>query len=271
MTKEKDRRKWFDCVISSVNYITFCDSASKAMMTAVHDSTIKEYAYFSAVKWPGASPKYSKSTSSTQAAESPESGPIKAGQRWQLRKPYALDTYNQNMGGSDNHAKQNSYYSTAVHYHRRNGLPLFYFLLDAAITNSYILYKLGAKGKKKLSHVKFQEQIARSLLRGPGAILRQRRPRPPKASIHPHTKIAQKDDYKGHSWASLDSYRRCQVCNPNAKRGRPRKAFQEHSVNVPGNAKRSKKCIHQTIHACSKSSIPICHNSRCWEPHLPIL
>jgi hypothetical protein len=63
------------------------------------------------------------------------------------------------MGGSDNHAKQNSYHLTAVHYHRRSWLPLFYFLLDAAVTNSYILYKTGAKDKKSSSMLNFKRKL----------------------------------------------------------------------------------------------------------------
>jgi hypothetical protein len=131
--------------------------------------------------------------------------------------------YNQYMGGSDNHAKQNSYYLTAVHYHRRSWLPLFYFLLDAAVTNSYILYKIGVTGKKKLSHVKFQEEIAQSLLRGPAAILRQRPPRHPKASCDPHTRTMRKEAYQGHAWGKLGSCCRCQVCNPPKRPGRPKR------------------------------------------------
>ena len=73
---------------------------------------------------------------------------------WLLRKLYALDDYNQNMGGADNHIRLNSLYLTGQHYHRRNWLPLFYLLIDAAVTNSYILYRLGVSGKQ-LSHVKF--------------------------------------------------------------------------------------------------------------------
>jgi hypothetical protein len=79
MTKEKDHKEWFNYVISSVNYIAFCDSALKAIMTTVHDSTVKDYTYFNAVKRPGASLKYPKqvesikSTSSTQTGESTES------------------------------------------------------------------------------------------------------------------------------------------------------------------------------------------------------
>jgi hypothetical protein len=165
-----------------------------------------------------------------------------------------------------------SYYSTAVHYHRHSWLPLFYFLLDAAVTNSYILYKIDATGKKKLSHVEFQEEIARSLLRGPGAILRQRPPRHPKASCDPHTKTVRKEAYQGHAWDKLGSYRRCQVCNSLKRPERPkraRNALQELSVNAPNNEKSSGKAIHRTGHECIKYSISICCNSHCWARHLP--
>jgi Transposase IS4 len=217
MTKEKDYGEWFNYVVGSINCIALCDSASKAMMTTVHDSTIEEHTYFDAVKRTGASLKYSKPSPATQAAESAKSTPFtqvvestkaeatKTDYNRQLRKLYALHTYNQYMGGSDNHAKQNSYYSTAVHYHRRSWLPLFYFLLDAAITISYILYKIGFKGKKKLSYVEFQEEIARNLLRGPGAIVRQRPAQHPRASSNTHTKTVRKGTDKGHAWSKLES------------------------------------------------------------------
>jgi hypothetical protein len=47
------------------------------MMTIVHDSTIKEYVYFNAVKRPGASLKYLILSSATQTAESASSTPFK--------------------------------------------------------------------------------------------------------------------------------------------------------------------------------------------------
>jgi hypothetical protein len=62
------------------------------------------------------------------------------------------------MGGSDNHAKQNSYYSMAVQYYRRSWLLLFYFLLDAAVTNSYILFRTGAKDKKSSPMLNFKRK-----------------------------------------------------------------------------------------------------------------
>jgi hypothetical protein len=75
MTKEKNYREWFNYVISSINYVVFYNSASKAMMTTVHDPTAEEYAYFNAVKRPGASLKYLIPTPATQSTESTKSTP----------------------------------------------------------------------------------------------------------------------------------------------------------------------------------------------------
>ena len=182
------------------------------------------------------------------------------------------------MGGSDNHAKLNSYYTTSRHHHRRNWFPLFFFLIDAAVTNAYILYELANEGRKNrngrrikiLSHAEFQEEIAKNLLRGPGAILRQRRPRPPLKSCAPHTKSVRKGSDKGHSWVKLDNYRRCQVCDPTTKRGRPSIALTERSINAPRPAKRSKKGIRHSRWSCGKCNIAICYKSRCWDRHLPL-
>ena len=140
MTKEKDHGEWFNYVVGTVNCIGFCDMAPRAMMTTVHDPTVKEYIYIDRVKRSGASLKYSKavespSMNSTQSAEPAEpaesaesakdglerqSDPTKGGQKRQIRKLYALHTYNQYMGGSDNHIKLNSYYLTAINHHQRN-------------------------------------------------------------------------------------------------------------------------------------------------------
>ena len=109
MTKQNNHREWFNYVISSVNCIAFCDMASKAIMTTVYDPTIEEYAFFNAAKRPGASLKYAKAGESSTG-----------GSQQQVRKLHALDEYNQYIGGSDNHAKLNSFYSTSQHYHRRN-------------------------------------------------------------------------------------------------------------------------------------------------------
>lgn len=112
MTKQNDHGKWFNYVVSSINCIAFCNSASKAMMTTVYNSTAEEYTYFDAVKRPDTSLKYIQPIEISEYALKQNSG-----QKQQLRKLLALDDYNQYISGSDNYIQQNSFYLTAQHYH----------------------------------------------------------------------------------------------------------------------------------------------------------
>ncbi|KAF7511166.1 hypothetical protein GJ744_005063 [Endocarpon pusillum] len=163
-------------------------------MTTVHDPTIEEYTYFERTKRPRASRKLAVDAETANLANSTNSAkftcpapsappalsalsalptnltppalpvppafpmlsapptlpayPANSTPQY-LRKLYTLEHYNKEMGGSDNHTKLNSY------------------------------NLLGKKGRK-LSHAQFQEEIAQTLLRGPGAILRRRQqPCPP--------------------------------------------------------------------------------------------
>jgi len=53
--------------------------------------------------------------------------------------PDTIEDYNQHMGGVDIADQLRSYYKTQ-RMERRNWLPLFYWLLDIPIVNSYLLY-----------------------------------------------------------------------------------------------------------------------------------
>ena len=166
------------------------------------------------------------------------------------------------MSNSDNYTRLNSYYLISRHYHRRNWLSLFYFLIDVVVTNVYILYKLDNKDRKFL-HIQFQKEVIRSLFRELETILRQRRPRSSKVIYHLRTRPVSKDSYKRHSWVKEDSYRRCKSYNLSRKADRLRKALQELSINVPNSTRRSKQDIHYTKWSCNKCNISICYNSRC--------
>jgi hypothetical protein len=157
-----------------------------------------------------------------------------------------------------------------VHYYRRSWLLPFYFLLDAAVTNSYILYKTGAKDKKKLlcwiSRRNRTKSTPRTRRYSAATTTTSS-----KASCDPHTKTVRKATDQGQGWGKLSSYRRCQACSPFKRPGRPkreRNALQELSVNALNNEKSSGKAVHRTLHECIKCSILICHNSHCWARHL---
>jgi Transposase IS4 len=140
------------------------------MMSTVHDPTIEPLLLLDPVRRPRASLK--------NAVINTISTDPQACEKRALRKLAVQDDYNRHIGGSDSHTQQNSYYSTANHRHLRVWWPLFYFILNAAITNSYVLYKehiqKAQKRVKMLSHAEFQEKIALDLLSQPEAVLRRR-------------------------------------------------------------------------------------------------
>jgi len=91
--------------------------------------------------------------------------------------PKVVDQYNFFMGGVDIADQRRSYYHTQLRT-CRNWYPLFFWLLDTAIINSFILYRLitlnskpneshsptGSKPKKPLNHREFRELLYRELL-----------------------------------------------------------------------------------------------------------
>jgi hypothetical protein len=230
--------------VKSIKFFCFCQEG---------------YVYFQQIKRPGASLENVKPDVNTTEK-----------QIWLLRKLYALHDYNQNMGGFNLHAQYSSYYSTGQHYHERNWLPLFYMLIDAAVTNSYILCKqAGVKdGKKMLTHVAFQEALAKSLLRGPGAILRKRRPRPPKSVSLPIQNQCVKaplKDIHGADWLTTANVGSAILIKA---KGVKRKALDEISNNIPISKEQLKKGTRRTIRFCTNCDVPICYNSHSWEKHL---
>ena len=76
-----------------------------------------------------------------------------------MEKPEAVVEYNRYMGGVDKGDQLLSYYGfphRTVTWWRR----AFYFLLDATIVNSYILYSKTVQGRR-LSHEQYRITLAK--------------------------------------------------------------------------------------------------------------
>jgi hypothetical protein len=78
-----------------------------------------------------------------------------------LEIPQMVDDYNHHMGGVDTADQLRSYDNTQLKA-RRNWMPLFFWLLDTAIINSYILAKL--KGQVQ-SQVDFRKKLLWELVK----------------------------------------------------------------------------------------------------------
>ncbi len=94
-----------------------------------------------------------------------------AGGTEEVLKPEMVEQYNMYMGGVDKADQLLSYYGFSHHtvkWWRR----AFFHLFDTAIVNAYILYRMSTHPGRKLDHMNFRIELAKSLLSSPhGATL----------------------------------------------------------------------------------------------------
>nr|CAH7740638.1 unnamed protein product [Callosobruchus chinensis] len=132
----------------------------------------------------------------------------KVGQRESVPCPEAISDYNRYMGGVDRFDQYHANYSISWKS-RRWWMKIFYYLVDASIVNSYVLYRETLKKKnpsaKPLSALQFRSQLADDLI---GSFCQRQKPGPPS-----------KKKSQGSSHLPVKgTYRRCVLCSSSKKK-----------------------------------------------------
>ena len=144
--------------------------------------------------------------------------------------PQPIVEYTKRMGGVDRFDRNRTMYSVS-HKSKRWWLRIFYFLIDTAVTNAFVLYASVNPGKK-LNLLNFRLDIFRGLVSGVNS--RQRR-----SSIHGASyvkyRIEQKKRVKlmgvpdeirlnqaSHYPEKTDTFRRCRLCSSRTNNKRSR-------------------------------------------------
>lgn len=163
----------------------------------------------------------------------------KNGSKSDIEIPKVIAEYTKRMGGVDRFDQKRSSYETG-RKSRKCWMRLFYFLLDAALVNSFILY--NASNRKPKSQIDFRESVAKSLV---AAYTSRKRPatdfmnvcHKKKRSINQEKPSGVADEVRfsdgAHLPQGLQQYKRCRYCSSKT------------------NNKRSKI-------ECSKCQVPLC-------------
>ena len=80
--------------------------------------------------------------------------------RGEAQKPVAIDHYNNSMNGVDR-ADQNSVYYSFIRKSRKWWRKLFFWLMEVAVVNSFILFQLHSQGNT--SHLQYRRALIESL------------------------------------------------------------------------------------------------------------
>lgn len=153
----------------------------------------------------------------------------KDGNKALVKCPLAIAQYTKRMGGVDQFDQFRSHYKIGRRS-KKWWLRLFYFLLEAAAINSFILYKVVHNGKK-ISQIKFRERLAYGLIDGftsrkrtAGHSWKRLKVNEPndnilKSGVPREIRYAQ----LGVHWPEeLPSFRRCYLCSTRTKNKRSR-------------------------------------------------
>ena len=195
--------------------------------------------------------------------------------RKELLIPEFIDQYNHYINSVDNADQLRSYYSTQrVHF--KSWKPLWHFLLDTTVTNSYKIayYKPGRVQRvqktfqETYGHREFRIQLATELFE------HSERPRGKPSTIK-HSLST-----RVHPAAAIDHSRiermgeKPQACVPCLCAGRkvaparPRKPLLELSNNsVMAKGKRRER-VSRSLFGCKLCGIYICNHYGCWKEHL---
>src|SRR5438034_114691 len=155
--------------------------------------------------------------------------------------PIAINAYNYYMGAVDIANQHRAAFTTLQHRNLCYWKPLFYWLLDIALTNSYLLAKANHRpiiGKSRLRrhHRRFLEALAKALM-----------------TYH---------EAPEHNQIQRCTRAYCAYCRKNQKQGRKR-AFGADITNIrDGSWGRFRGT--KTRYGCKQCNIALCKIGDCW-------
>ena len=140
-------------VVDEVAIMLWMDNAPVSMMTTIHQLKGRGSKVRKERRRPG--------LKSSNAAGIKKSKIFDEGEwRSLLNIPRCIDDYNHHMGGVDIADQYRSYYDTQL-ISQRTWFPIFFWLVDTALINSFIMY---SDLDKSLEHKEFRIQVAWSLI-----------------------------------------------------------------------------------------------------------
>lgn len=164
----------------------------------------------------------------------------------ELRIPVFIDDYNHNIGGVDIANQLREAYETH-RATRRNWWPLFYWLIDVVVINSYRLYRVHVKSESPLTHLEFRTALYTTLLSSSLDVKIHR------IEAELGTKRAFGNDLPHVHQVSKRTQGTCIWC----------------SVSIRVQKLRGEVCgtIGRSRYGCSFCDVSLCINSNCWSKY----
>jgi len=167
--------------------------------------------------------------------------------------PIAIDAYNHHMGGVDIANQLREGFTTLRTQNNRYWKPLFFWLLDIALVNSYLLSKVSREleigpSKGNHDHRKFQDALVEAL-------------------------VAYSDTpSQEHQGVARPTRAYCAYCRTNLSNWHPKnqqsRRFGVDITNISGNSRgqEQKRLRGSKVKwGCNQCNVPLCKTGDCWQ------
>ncbi len=175
--------------------------------------------------------------------------------KW-LRIPRAIDDYNHYMNGVDRANQLRRNFTAHRPYERRTWRPLWYYILDVCITNSYLIWKRPIEENAKRGQRPFRKALAEALL----------------CTLYPAMKSTRyksmplvNQEAKRHQWEAFSKRGYCVWCKEHRNKWESKRIRSPLAEIANGVAPAKRQRQSKTYGGCTDCTAYLCRKGVCFE------
>jgi len=180
--------------------------------------------------------------------------------KW-LRIPLAIDQYNHYMGGVDVADQLRKNMTVHRPWEARTWRPLWYYILDTCLVNSYLIYKGNSEDMSNRAHRGFRETLSLELRNTPyleaEKTTNKRR--------YSNSLLMVNQEALFHNWIQFKSRSYCVWCKEHAEEWTPKRARPVLSELVNGEQSPKRERQSKSQWGCDSCNVSLCRRGRCWD------
>ena len=180
--------------------------------------------------------------------------------KW-LRIPLVIDQYNHYMGGVDIADQLRKNMTVHRPWEARVWRPLWYYILDTCLVNSYLICKGKSEDVGKRAHREFREALSEELRNTP--YLEAERPIKRRRPSNRMPTVIQEASF--HNMTQLESRRHCVWCKEHPEKWTPKSVMPVLGELVNGEQSRKRKRQSKSQWGCDSCGVCLCQRGDCWE------
>jgi Transposase IS4 len=182
--------------------------------------------------------------------------------KW-LQIPLAIDQYNHYMGGVDVADQLRKNMTVHRPWEARNWRPLWYYILDTCLVNSYLIWKGNSTPQRNRAHRKFREELSLGLRNTPYSEAEKTTNKRHYSNSIP---VANQEALV-HIRTQLEGRKYCVWCQKHPEKCTPKSIMPVLGELVNEEQSRKRKRVSRSQWGCDSCGVCLCQKGDCWDQY----